>query len=153
MNETNSCTDARIFVRSPSPLASSRGTDSTKSSPITFAASTWVAAYQFQPSKTICQPFANIEAIKKNVQPVFVKMLEFGRSTAFSGQKNTDVSESESDAVDRRVVSLTLRAFIKPITFGRKLWVTYEFMKFVKSKGGGGGVVGEGEEAIKEEKE
>ena len=30
--------------------------------------------------------------------------------------------------------SLTLRAFIKPITFGGKLWVTYEFMKFVKSK-------------------
>jgi len=30
--------------------------------------------------------------------------------------------------------SLTLRAFIKPITFGGKLWVTYEFMKFVKRK-------------------
>jgi len=29
---------------------------------------------------------------------------------------------------------LTLRAFIKPITFGGKLWVTYEFMKFVKRK-------------------
>ena len=30
--------------------------------------------------------------------------------------------------------SLTLRAFIKPITFGGKVWVTYEFMKFVKRK-------------------
>jgi len=106
---------------------------------IAFAASTWVAAYGIQPSKTICQPFANIGAIKNNVQPVFVKMLESSSGPARAAVKRIPML-AKADPTRLTVAlaeSLTLRAFIKPITFGGKLWVTYEFMKFVKSKTNG----------------
>jgi len=106
---------------------------------IAFAASTWVAAYGIQPSKTICQPFANIGAIKNNVQPVFVKMLESSSGPAKAAVKRIPML-AKADPTRLTVAlaeSLTLRAFIKPITFGGKLWVTYEFMKFVKSKTNG----------------
>ena len=103
---------------------------------IAFAASTWVAAYGIQPSKTICQPFANIGAIKNNVRPVFVKMLESSSGPAKAAVKRIPML-AKADPTRLTVAlaeSLTLRAFIKPITFGGKLWVTYEFMKFVKRK-------------------
>ena len=106
---------------------------------IAFAASTWVATYGIQPSKTICQPFANIGAIKNNVQPVFVKMLESSSGPARAAVKRIPML-AKADPTRLTVAlaeSLTLRAFIKPITFGGKLWVTYEFMKFVKSKTNG----------------
>ena len=103
---------------------------------IAFAASTWVAAYGIQPSKTLCQPFSNVSAIKNNVQPVFLKMLETSSKPARQAVKRIPML-AKADPTRLTVAlaeSLTLRAFIKPITFGGKLWVTYEFMKFVKRK-------------------
>ena len=104
--------------------------------PIAFAASTWVAAYGIQPSKTLCQPFANVHVIKNNVQPVFLKMLETSSKPARRAVERIPML-AKTDPTRLTVAlaeSLTLRAFIKPITFGGKLWVTYEFMKFVKRK-------------------
>lgn len=103
---------------------------------IAFAASTWVAAYGIQPSKTLCAPFANVNVIKNNVQPVFLKMLETSSKPARRAVKRIPML-AKTDPTRLTVAlaeSLTLRAFIKPITFGGKLWVTYEFMKFVKRK-------------------
>ena len=103
---------------------------------IAFAASTWVAAYGIQPSKTLCQPFANVNVIKNNVQPVFLKMLETSSKPARRAVERIPML-AKTDPTRLTVAlaeSLTLRAFIKPITFGGKLWVTYEFMKFVKRK-------------------
>ena len=103
---------------------------------IAFAASTWIAAYGIQPSKTLCAPFANVNVIKNNVQPVFLKMLETSSKPARRAVERIPML-AKTDPTRLTVAlaeSLTLRAFIKPITFGGKLWVTYEFMKFVKRK-------------------
>lgn len=74
--------------------------------------------------------------IKNNVQPVFLKMLETSSKPARRAVERIPML-AKTDPTRLTVAlaeSLTLRAFIKPITFGGKLWVTYEFMKFVKRK-------------------
>lgn len=77
-----------------------------------------------------------MRVIKNNVQPVFLKMLETSSKPARRAVERIPML-AKTDPTRLTVAlaeSLTLRAFIKPITFGGKLWVTYEFMKFVKRK-------------------
>jgi len=106
---------------------------------IAFAASTWVAAYGIQPSKTLCQPFSNVSAIKNNVQPVFLKMLETSSKPARQAVKRIPML-AKADPTRLTVAlaeSLTLRAFIKPITFGGKLWI-YEVCQEEERRGNDG---------------
>ena len=106
---------------------------------IAFAASTWVAAYGIQPSKTLCQPFSNVSAIKNNVQPVFLKMLETSSKPARQAVKRIPML-AKADPARLTVAlaeSLTLRAFIKPITFGGKLWI-YEVCQEEERRGNDG---------------
>ena len=114
---------------------------------LAFASSTWIAAYAFEPSRTVLKPFSDMDVVRNRVQPVFQKILASSSRPARQMVKRLPILANAN--AERLTVSLaeatTFRAFIKPITFGGKLYLTYQFMKFIKNNEDEEKVVGRSE--------
>ena len=102
-----------------------------------FAAFTWSACYGIQPSVTIARPMAGLPGASKVAGA-------FDRALAFSDKKVANMKWLKKvpvvkHAAPRRLTvslaeSLVFRGSIKPITFGVKLYVSYKFVVWGKSR-------------------
>lgn len=100
---------------------------------VAFAASTWAACYAAEPSRKALKPLAGTWAAKR-VAPVFRKALEV--ATTQAARTTAKIPALRAANAERLTVSLAeslvFRGSIKPITFGGKLWLSYEFVKWLK---------------------
>ncbi|OUS47386.1 hypothetical protein BE221DRAFT_158917 [Ostreococcus tauri] len=100
---------------------------------IAFAASTWIAAYAIEPTRTVLRPLRGTKAAKAMAKP-FGAALEL--ATKQTAKAVTRIPALKRASAERLTVSLAeslmFRGSIKPITFGGKLWLSYEFVKWLK---------------------
>ena len=105
---------------------------------VAFAASTWIGCYATQPSTTVLRPLGRT-ALGKKVAPTFRRALDFAATRTASA--TTRVPALRAANPERLTVSLAeslmFRGAIKPITFGGKLWLSYRFVVWTKTLGGG----------------
>ena len=100
---------------------------------VAFAASTWAACYAVEPSKRALRPLAGTRAATR-VAPALRKALE--AATTRAARTVAKIPALKAANAERLTVSLAeslvFRGSIKPITFGGKLWLSYEFVKWLK---------------------
>lgn len=100
---------------------------------VAFAATTWGACYAAEPSRKALRPLAGTWMAQR-VAPVFQKALEV--ATTQVARTTVKIPALRAANAERLTVSLAeslvFRGSIKPITFGGKLWLSYEFVKWLK---------------------
>merc|ERR1712216_1109914 len=105
-----------------------------------FAAFTWSACYGIQPSVTIARPMAGLPGASK-VAGAFDRALAFSDKKV-AGMKWLKKVPVVKHAAPRRLTvslaeSLVFRGSKKPITFGAKLYLSYKFVVWGKSRARG----------------
>lgn len=105
---------------------------------IAFAASTWIGCYATQPSTTVLRPLGGT-ALAKKVAPTFRRALDFAATRTAKATMRVPALRAANP--ERLTVSLAeslmFRGAIKPITFGGKLWLSWRFVVWTKTLGGG----------------
>ena len=103
---------------------------------VAFAASTWIAAYAIEPSRTVLKPLAKTKVAEK-AAPLFRKTL--AAAAKQTAKATTRVPALRAANAERLTLSLAeslfFRGCIKPITFGGKLWLSYQFIVWTKTVG------------------
>jgi hypothetical protein len=103
---------------------------------VAFAASTWIAAYAIEPSRTVLKPLAKTKLAAKTA-PLFRKTL--AAAATQTAKATTRVPALRAANAERLTLSLAeslfFRGCIKPITFGGKLWLSYQFIVWTKTVG------------------
>jgi hypothetical protein len=105
---------------------------------IGWAGAVWGACYGIEPSVTLCKPFAKLPVAGK-VSGAFQKALQFSDAKL---EKMTWLKKMPvvKNAAPRRLTvslaeSLMFRGAVKPISFGAKLYFSYQFVLWTKKVG------------------
>ena len=105
---------------------------------IVWAGAVWGACYGVQPAMTICKPLSKLPAAGK-VSAAFDKALMFS-DTKLAKMTWLTKAPVVKHANPRRLTvslaeSLMFRAAVKPISFGAKLYFSYQFVLLTKKVG------------------
>jgi len=102
---------------------------------VAWAGGVWGACYGIQPSVTVCKPFAKLPAAEK-VAGAFHKALVFSDTKLAKMSWLTKVPLVRNAQPRRLTVSLAeslvVRAGVKPVSFGAKLYFSYQFVLWTK---------------------